>query len=306
MRFCLIVIALIVLPSGAFVPTTTIVPSLLDYYAPTSRVTSTTSSISRLSMFGDDRGTRVIAKAPILKSWRRNQDGSITGKISNSPEFRNNEEVTTSRIVERIIRGDQTVTSVSGSKFRLQGKMSLLPKNLDPKQIKGTFALGKKSSKKVSKTFSVKNAKVGPRGMAVLRKWKQNKDGTISGKIFSSKGFNENQFVTTSVTKGIPEANSVATTISGSKYYLEGNGKVLKRPPKSSGTRSVAKELGYENDNGAAVSRYLNRFDSKCTILEFNFLTNLQSLDYCYGSCTRSSSSFGFQFSTGTKLQCSC
>jgi hypothetical protein len=257
-------------------------------------------------MFGDDRGTRVIAKAPILKSWRRNQDGSITGKISNSPEFRNNEEVTTSRIVERIIRGDQTVTSVSGSKFRLQGKMSPLPKNPDPKQIKGTFALGKKSSKKVSKTFSVKNAKVGPRGMAVLRKWKQNKDGTISGKIFSSKGFNENQFVTTSVTKGIPEANSVATTISGSKYYLEGNGKVLKRPPKSSGTRSVAKELGYENDNGAAVSRYLNRFDSKCTILEFNFLTNLQSLDYCYGSCTRSSSSFGFQFSTGTKLQCSC
>lgn len=258
MRFSSIIFALVVIPSEAFVPAPfgATVPSVLSDYSP-SRVTSPASSISQLFMASNDKGTRVISKAPILKNWRKNSDGSITGKISNSPDFRNNEEVTTSKIVERIIRGDQTVTSVSGSKFRLQGKMSPLREKPDPKQIKGTFSLSKKSTKKVNGTFSIKNAKVGPKGVPVLRKWKQNKDGTISGKIFRSKGFNENQFVTTSATKGIPAANSIARTISGSKYYLEGNGTVLKRPPKNSGTRSISKELGEDRDNGKVVSRTL-------------------------------------------------
>jgi hypothetical protein len=190
---------------------------------------------SHLFMAKADRGTRVIAKAPILKNWSKNADGSITANIFNSPDFRNNEKVTTSRIVDRTLKSGQLVTSVSGSKYRLEGSEF-------PLQKKGTFSVGN-NAKLAKGTFSVQNAKFGPKGIPTLRKWRQNKDGSISGRIFGSKGFKENEFVTTSPMMGEPVANSVARTISGSRYYLEGNGSLAKKvTTRSTGTRSVKGE----------------------------------------------------------------
>jgi hypothetical protein len=260
MKFSAIVVALLVPSANAFAPvsfgtTAQDVTSQDNSFKVSSPISLLAPlaipSSSQLLMAKNNKGTRVISKAPIIKNWRKNPDGSITGNISNSPDFRNNQEVTTSKIVERNIKGDQTVTSVSGSKYRLQGKITPLRKTPEPEQINGTFALSKRANKQGSGTFSVKNGKVGPRGMPALRKWKQNKDGSISGRIFGGKDFSENQFVTTSPLKGTPSANAIATTISGSKYYLEGTGTVLKVPPKRTRTRTVAS--GEDNKSGSTV-----------------------------------------------------
>lgn len=205
-------------------------------------------------MAKNDRGTRVIAKAPILKNWSKNRDGSITANIFNSPDFRNNEKVTTSRIVDRTLKSGQLVTSVSGSKYRLEGNELQSAQKGDVMQKGGTFSVGNKA-KLVKGTFSIKNAKFGPKRIPTLRKWKQNKDGSISGRIFGSKGFKENEFVTTSPMMGEPVANSVARTISGSRYYLEGNGNLAKKvSTKSTGTRSVK---GESKGVGSIISGFI-------------------------------------------------
>jgi len=55
---------------------------------------------------------------PILKNWKRESDGSITGNVSNSKKFRNGSEITTSP-VKGIIKSGSVVVTSSGSKYRL-------------------------------------------------------------------------------------------------------------------------------------------------------------------------------------------
>lgn len=247
-------------------------PSLLPYYL-TNPSYSSSSSLDSLKLFmaKNDRGTRVVAKAPILKNWSKNTDGTITANIFNSPDFKNNEKVTTSRIVERKLASGQLVTSISGSKYRLEGKELKRDPSSDAAQKRGTFKVGNQG-RLAKGTFSVKNAKFGPRGVPTLRKWKQNSDGSISGRIFGSKGFQENEFVTTSPIKGTPVANSVARTISGSRYYLEGNGSVPnKLVPKRTGTMSVREESQGEKKGLGSYLASIVAF-AAATIFGFNSL----------------------------------
>ena len=55
---------------------------------------------------------------PVLKNWEQNADGSITGNITNSKVFRNNQKITTSS-VRRGAKAGSLVTTSSGSKYRL-------------------------------------------------------------------------------------------------------------------------------------------------------------------------------------------
>jgi hypothetical protein len=212
---------------------------------------------SRLQMVKEDRGTRVIAKAPILKNWSKNTDGSLTANIFNSPDFRNNEKITTSRILDKNLKSGQLVTSISGSKYRLEGNVLPSGKTVDAIEKKGTFSIGNQA-RLAKGTFSIKNAKFGPKGIPTLRKWKQNSDGSISGRIFGSKSFKDNEFVTTSPISGAPGANSFAKTISGSRYYLEGNGILpTNLNNKKTGTRSLRDESRDTNKGIGSVSMQL-------------------------------------------------
>lgn len=56
---------------------------------------------------------------PTLKNWRKNGDKSVTGNISGSPNFKENEKVTTSPIVKGDIAGGEVVTTGSGSRYFL-------------------------------------------------------------------------------------------------------------------------------------------------------------------------------------------
>ena len=56
---------------------------------------------------------------PSITGWRKNSDGSVTGKISGSPVFADGERVTTSPIVRGEIAKYEIVTTGSGSRYFL-------------------------------------------------------------------------------------------------------------------------------------------------------------------------------------------
>jgi hypothetical protein len=56
---------------------------------------------------------------PVLNNWRRNFNGSITGKVSASKDFEDGELITTSRIATGNIKSGNLVETSSGSKYFL-------------------------------------------------------------------------------------------------------------------------------------------------------------------------------------------
>jgi len=56
---------------------------------------------------------------PTISSWRLNGDGSVSGKITGSPNFRNGETVTTSPISKGRIEKGSVVQTGSGSRYFL-------------------------------------------------------------------------------------------------------------------------------------------------------------------------------------------
>merc|ERR1711862_599613 len=127
---------------------------------------------------------------PIIKGWKQNKDGSITGFISGSPNYDDGEIVTTSKLkTSGVIEGGSIVQTISGSRYYLDPKV--------PKSNIGLFSRTKKTStattntikkKKESKTipvsrttslFSTKSV-VPPKGMPKFVNWKKNKDNSIT------------------------------------------------------------------------------------------------------------------------------
>lgn len=72
-------------------------------------------------------------------------------------------------------------------------------------------------------TLSTKSgSSFAPRGIPIISKWKQARDGSITGVISGSEKFNDGDPVTTSPIRGSAVGGTVVTTESGSKYILEG------------------------------------------------------------------------------------
>ena len=69
-----------------------------------------------------------------------------------------------------------------------------------------------------TKTKSIK----APRGVPVITGWSYGKDGAISGSISGSDNFDEGEFITTSRITTAAAPNTVVTTGSGSRYFLQG------------------------------------------------------------------------------------
>jgi len=64
-------------------------------------------------------------------------------------------------------------------------------------------------------------AKVAPKGVPTMTRWKLNSDGSIRGNISGSPNFRDGEQVTTSmITKGRIDQGEIVTTGSGSQYFL--------------------------------------------------------------------------------------
>ena len=71
------------------------------------------------------------------------------------------------------------------------------------------------------KTSTATAVRKAPRGVPIINKWKQNKDGSITGLITGSPNFSDNERITTSpIVSGAVSPGNVVTTGSGSKYFL--------------------------------------------------------------------------------------
>jgi len=121
----------------------------------------------------------------------------------------------------------------------------------------GTISLfgfgGGKPDSGDSPTVSAKSAPNAPRGVPVISKWKQARDGSITGVISGSRDFEDGAPVTTSPIKGSGAGGTVVTTKSGSRYFLEG-GKAAAAPSKAS---NKAKAAANARGEAAAAAKQL-------------------------------------------------
>jgi hypothetical protein len=57
---------------------------------------------------------------PTIRRWRKNQNGTITGRIYGSPNFTDGEQVTTSPIAQGSLEKGEVVRTGSGSRYFLE------------------------------------------------------------------------------------------------------------------------------------------------------------------------------------------
>jgi len=87
----------------------------------------------------------------------------------------------------------------------------------------GFFGMGGQQDDKDKDTGDDKSvqsaAALAPKGVPTMTKWRQNKDGSVTGLISGSSAFPNGESITTSpITTKDPSTDSVVTTVSGSRY----------------------------------------------------------------------------------------
>jgi hypothetical protein len=170
-----------------------------------------------------------------LSMWTQNDDGSITGFISDSKEFRTGTKITTSP-VRSTGKAGTVVTTVSGSRYRLglvankgqeaiggEKDSSRQPKPFSlfngPQPSKGGGSKPESKSGNLSGFFGG-NQKVGEEDVAVISNWKQNADGSITGVVRNKEGLKDGTRITTSSVNEVAKSGNVVKTAYGSKYKL--------------------------------------------------------------------------------------
>ena len=124
---------------------------------------------------------------------------------------------------------------------------------------------GDKSDATVSTKSTASTA--APRGVPVISKWKQARDGSITGAISGSSTFSDGDPITTSPIRGKAVGGSVVTTKSGSKYFLEGG-----VPPKA-----VSNTKPASNAADAAAAARANADQAKAAAAEAKRQAQIQA-----------------------------
>eukprot|EP00592_Proboscia_alata_P002686 CAMPEP_0194370152 /NCGR_PEP_ID=MMETSP0174-20130528/18456_1 /TAXON_ID=216777 /ORGANISM="Proboscia alata, Strain PI-D3" /LENGTH=970 /DNA_ID=CAMNT_0039147453 /DNA_START=151 /DNA_END=3063 /DNA_ORIENTATION=- len=129
-----------------------------------------------------------------------------------------------------IFKRGEAKSSASLSRGGVKTKPSTTKRNLFGKfggsgqtAFETTIARPKKPSevKRVPAEKVVPKKMKAPKGVAILTKWKQNRDGSISGFIENSSSFGDGAKVTTSeIAKGEIAPGNLVFTSSGSRYFL--------------------------------------------------------------------------------------
>merc|ERR1712127_481380 len=115
---------------------------------------------------------------------------------------------------------------------RGSGTISIKPSKATVKRgtVKSSIQQPKTKVKRKSGTFSIKLPKpdqpakktVAPKdNIPIIRGFKQNPDGSLTGRVFNSDSFRAGTRITTSAVKQGAKSGQVVTTSSGSKYRLE-------------------------------------------------------------------------------------
>lgn len=183
--------------------------------------------------------------------------GGITGKIYGSPNFDDGEQIETSPIVSGSVQNGSVVRTGSGSRYFLSADTQIKSANkaaaikdiqsarpgatitltrekkeleakADEVKPRATFSLLDLTGGKPQQNAPIKptpptitNLEKAPRGVPIIKKWRKNFDGSITGFISGSPNFADGAKITTSPISGGPIASGqVVKTGRGSRYFL--------------------------------------------------------------------------------------
>ena len=182
-----------------------------------------------------------IEDCPSLSMWVQNSDGSITGYISNSPDYLTGTRVTTSSLKARASE-NSVVTTQSGSNYRLGTELKEEAKPSSPSAAKlplkrreqfpnhtGSSELGTSRDKGISLFADRSDSSVTDLGkktkvnteVPVLMNWHENTDGSITGTVEGRDGQQNNE-VNVTISPGSKEAKagSIIRSVDGQEYLL--------------------------------------------------------------------------------------
>lgn len=155
---------------------------------------------------------------PQLAKWTRTPDGRITGYITESTrKYRMGTKITTSRIKGQKVKAGITVTTVSGSQYRLG-----LP-NADAvaeRSTDGRGTLPRRRNSRPTPLGFLFGGMLGDSDVPDLVEWTQNEDGTLTGFVNNKEGFEDGTQITTSPVTPGAKMGMIVQTRGGSKYRL--------------------------------------------------------------------------------------
>jgi hypothetical protein len=163
----------------------------------------------------EQRATAAAAKAAAEEARKQKRQAEEEQKAAaaaaNKAETaRKQQEASTQKPLVNLAAGFSKTISLFG-----MGKAEL-------EELPAASSSSSKSTPSAAVPASPRSVKTAPMGVPKLTRWRQNSDGTITGLVSGSRGFEEGQRITTSpIASGTIAAGEVVKTGSGSRYFLE-------------------------------------------------------------------------------------
>mmetsp|Transcript_56827 Transcript_56827/g.64406 ORF Transcript_56827/g.64406 Transcript_56827/m.64406 type:complete len:1252 (+) Transcript_56827:72-3827(+) len=172
--------------------------------------------------YGNSTASVPTPRIPQLAKWTQTPDGRITGWVSDSTggHYKMGTKITTSPIKGKVVKPGMTVTTISGSVYRLglSATSSSFVSNTEVRPNSERSINSRPSSilpmgGLFGRLFTGEN-------VPSLVEWTQNEDGTLTGLVNNKEGFDDGtQIETSPVKKGVISGMLVQTK-GGSKYKL--------------------------------------------------------------------------------------
>jgi hypothetical protein len=174
---------------------------------------------------GNSTSSVLTSGIPQLAKWTQNPDGRITGWISETGgRYKMGTKITTSRIKGKVVKPGITVTTVSGSQYRLGLSAAAASSSFDSSTGRRPNSQRRISNRRPSQPISPMGDLFGRfftgEDVPSLVEWTQNEDGTLTGFVNNKDGFDDGAQITTSPVKKGASSGMLVETKGGSKYKL--------------------------------------------------------------------------------------
>lgn len=180
--------------------------------------------LAKARQIAEDRKDSALAAAEARKVQAEVRREAADAKRREAEEKRQasiaaRQEAEAKRQAEKLLSNSSGGTLSLGANIQKKQQAQSAEKAISKAKPGATISLGFLFGQKQDKESSTTSASTAaPRGVPTITRWRQNRDGSISGFISGSNSFKDGESITTSPlrTKS-PEGESVVSTISGSK-----------------------------------------------------------------------------------------